>query len=74
MPLAWYCVITLGLPIANDAAAAGRAFVRHATVVLVLPPLLVVMAFAAIDILRLAACVIKQLVRSGKYGPVTKGH
>ena len=73
-PLAWYYGITVGLPLANGAAAAGAAFVQHALVVLLLPPLLVVMAFAVTDILRLAARHIWQLCRSGEYGPVLTGY
>jgi exosortase/archaeosortase family protein len=74
VPVAWYYAITLALPVANGAAAAGAVFVEHALVVLVLPPLLIVMAFAATDILRLAAHHIAQLFRSGAYGPIVKGY
>ena len=43
-PLAWYYAVTLGLPLANGAAQARAAFVEHALVVLVLPPMLIVLA------------------------------
>jgi hypothetical protein len=43
-PLAWYYAVTLALPLANGAAQAGAAFVEHALVVLLLPPVLIVLA------------------------------
>ena len=43
-PLAWYYAITLALPLANGAARAGGAFVQHALIVLVVPPVLIVLA------------------------------
>jgi hypothetical protein len=46
LPLAAYYAVTLALPLANGAASGG-AFVRHAGVVLVVPPLLVAFAYAA---------------------------
>jgi hypothetical protein len=51
-PLAWYYAITLALPLANGAAQAGAAFVEHALVVLVLPPVLIVLACATREIAR----------------------
>ena len=51
-PLGWYYVITLVLPLANGAAGAGTAFLEHAAVVLVLPPLLIVLACAMRDTAR----------------------
>ncbi len=45
-PLAWYYALTLAVPVANGAAQAGAVFVRHALVVLALPPMLIVLACA----------------------------
>jgi hypothetical protein len=53
LPLAWYYAVTLALPLANGAAQSGTAFVNHALVVLVVPPVLIVLAYA----LRTAAAV-----------------
>ena len=45
---AWrYYAVTLALPFANGAAQSGTVFVEHALVVLVLPPLLIALAWAA---------------------------
>jgi hypothetical protein len=55
-PLAWYYAITLALPLANGAAQAGVAFVEHAMVVLVLPPVLIVLACAAYEGARVLPC------------------
>ena len=41
IPLAAYYCVTLALPVANGAALAGAAFVRHALVVIVIPPIIV---------------------------------
>jgi hypothetical protein len=46
LPLASYYAVTLALPLANGAAQSGTAFVEHALVVLVVPPLLIVLACA----------------------------
>jgi len=46
LPLGWYYAITLALPIANGAAQSGTLFVEHALVVLVLPLLLIALAWA----------------------------
>ena len=73
VPLFWYYAITLGLPLANGAAAAGTPFVTHAIVVLLLPPTLITFAVAATDILRLAAAKTQQLFRSGAHGPSSRG-
>jgi exosortase K len=43
VPLASYYAVTLALPLANGAAESGAAFVDHALVVLVVPPLLIVL-------------------------------
>jgi len=50
--LAWYYAVTLGIPLANGAAQAGAAFVEHALVVLVLPPVLIVLACATREMAR----------------------
>ena len=44
LPLGCYYAVTLALPLANGAAAAGSAFVSHALVVLLLPPILIGLA------------------------------
>jgi hypothetical protein len=44
VPLASYYAVTLALPLANGAAQSGDAFVKHALVVLVVPPLAIVLA------------------------------
>ena len=41
LPLGWYYLVTLGLPLANGAAQSGAAFARHALVVLIVPPILI---------------------------------
>ena len=46
LPLGWYYAVTLALPLANGAAQSGAAFVKHAMVVLVLPPILIALAYA----------------------------
>ena len=46
LPLASYYAVTLALPLANGAARSGAAFVKHAVVVLVVPPLAIVLACA----------------------------
>ena len=46
LPLAWYYVVTLALPLANGAAESGAAFLHHALAVLVVPPILIVLACA----------------------------
>lgn len=45
LPLASYYAVTLALPLANGAAESG-AFVGHALVVLVVPPVVIVLAWA----------------------------
>lgn len=46
LPLAAYYAITLALPLANGAARSGAAFVGHAVMVLVVPPVMIVLACA----------------------------
>jgi hypothetical protein len=45
LPLGCYYGVTLALPLANGAGR-GAAFVEHALIVLVMPPLLILLAFA----------------------------
>lgn len=45
LPLGCYYLVTLGLPLVNGAA--GDAFLAHAAVVLIVPPVLIVLAYAA---------------------------
>ena len=52
LPLAWYYAVTLVLPLANSAGQAGAVFVRHALVVLVVPPFLIVVASGAREMTR----------------------
>jgi hypothetical protein len=51
LPLASYYAVTLALPLANGAAHSG-AFVEHALVVLVVPPILILLAYAAHTVSR----------------------
>ena len=43
VPLTFYYVVALALPLANGAAHAGAAFVEHAVAVLLVPPIVVVL-------------------------------
>jgi hypothetical protein len=52
VPLASYYAVTLALPLANGAAQSGTAFMEHALVVLVVPPLLIVLACAIRTVVR----------------------
>jgi hypothetical protein len=52
LPLAAYYAVTLVLPLANGAAQSGAPFVDHALVVLVVPPLLIALAWAVHHIWR----------------------
>jgi len=45
LPLASYYAVTLALPLANGAASSG-AFMQHALVVLVVPPVAIILACA----------------------------
>jgi hypothetical protein len=60
LPLGSYYAVTLALPIANGAAQSGTAFVKHAVVVLVLPPVLIALAHAV----HRAAQVLARVCRS----------
>jgi exosortase K len=50
LPLGCYYLVTLGVPVANGAATAGDAFLTHALVVLVVPPVLIVALFVMLRI------------------------
>lgn len=53
LPLAWYYLVTLALPVANGAVQSSVTFARHALVVLVLPPMLLACACAIHMIVRM---------------------
>ena len=55
LPLGWYYIVTLALPLANGAAESGIPFVKHAMVVLVVPPILIVCACAICKVARVCA-------------------
>lgn len=61
LPLGCYYAVTLAFPLANGAAQSGAVFAKHALVVLVVPPVLILFACAAQKIpswrARMAACV-----------------
>ena len=46
LPLGSYYAVTLALPLANGAAQSDAAFVNHALVVLVVPPVLILLVHA----------------------------
>jgi hypothetical protein len=46
LPLSWYYIVTLVLPLANGAAQSGGVFASHAVVVLVVPPIVITCACA----------------------------
>jgi hypothetical protein len=52
LPLGWYYAVTLALPLANGATQAGAAFVDHALVVLVVPPILIVLVHVVDIVIR----------------------
>jgi hypothetical protein len=45
LPLGCYYAVTLALPLANGATQADAAFVGHALIVLVVPPILIVLVW-----------------------------
>jgi hypothetical protein len=51
LPLAMYYTVTLALPLANGAAPSG-AFIEHALIVLVVPPIAIVVGCAVHTIAR----------------------
>jgi hypothetical protein len=56
LPLASYYVVTLALPLANGAAQSG-AFVEHAAVVLVVPPVAIILACVVYTVAQAVATV-----------------
>lgn len=52
LPLAWYYIVTVAIPIANGASLSDGLFVRHVLVVLALPPLLIVLVAGVIGAAR----------------------
>jgi hypothetical protein len=56
VPLAAYYGVTLALPLANGAAQAGGSFVRHALVVLAVPPVLILLGCAIYGVVRSHIC------------------
>ena len=52
LPLVSYYAVTLAVPLANGAAQSG-AFVEHALVVLVVPPVAIMLACAVHTIVRI---------------------
>jgi hypothetical protein len=54
LPLVSYYAVTLALPLANGAAQSG-AFVEHALVVLVVPPVAIILACAVFTVARALA-------------------
>jgi hypothetical protein len=63
VPLCCYYAVTLGLPLANGAARVGVAFVEHALVVLVIPPVLIALTCAALEISRRCIRAVRRLLR-----------
>jgi hypothetical protein len=57
LPLAAYYAVTLALPLANGAARSG-SFVRHALVVLAIPPIVIVLACGVSAIVQLARLIL----------------
>jgi exosortase/archaeosortase family protein len=47
LPLGCYYLVTLGLPLANGAAQASDAFLTHAVIVLLVPPVLILLGSGA---------------------------
>jgi exosortase K len=52
VPLFWYLVITVAVPLANGAASAGRVFVEHTLFVLAVPLVLVALAASGRELVR----------------------
>jgi hypothetical protein len=64
VPLAWYYVVALGLPLANGAAQSQPAFFDHALVVVLVPPILIALVAA---ILSAIARVVIRYQRCGSH-------
>lgn len=54
LPLGWYYAVTLVLPLLNGAGHSGAAFAKHAAVVLVVPPLMLLAAYVVYRVARLS--------------------
>ena len=52
VPLIWYLVITVAVPLANGAASGGRVFVEHTLFVVAVPLVLVAVAAAGRELVR----------------------
>jgi exosortase K len=52
VPLFWYVVITVAVPLANGAASGGKIFVEHTLFVLAVPLVLVALAAAGRELVR----------------------
>jgi hypothetical protein len=59
LPLFAYYAVTLALPLANGAAQSGSTFAMHAVIVLIVPPLLIVLAYAALRAVGALARVVR---------------
>jgi thiol-disulfide isomerase/thioredoxin len=63
VPLFFYYAVTIAIPFANGAFHSGLAFLQHAAIVAVLPPLLILAACAAHQLTRSAAtCLLSRAV------------
>ncbi len=49
-PLLWYYAVAIAVPVANGAAGNGTGFVEHATFVLVLPLVFIVLAGITVSV------------------------
>jgi hypothetical protein len=58
LPLASYYAVTLAVPLANGAAGSGAAFLEHALVVLVVPPMTIALACTVVAMMRAAAALV----------------
>jgi hypothetical protein len=64
LPLAVYYVMTLAVPLANGAARSRLAFLEHALVVLVVPPIVIVLVCAGVLLFTTVRDRVLQLQRS----------
>lgn len=70
LPLGCYYAVTLALPLANGAGQSGVAFRTHATAVLIVPLLLVLLAYATSVAARAVVAGAARL----KMGPPARAH
>ena len=54
VPLFWYLVITVAVPLANGAASGGKVFVEHTLFVVAVPLVLVALAACGRELVRAA--------------------